>query len=48
MNLWIVLAIVIESMACLGVLGVLARKSTGPAFLAGFNSMFLVTAKALI
>ena len=42
MNLWILLAIVIESMACLGVLGVLVTKSTRPAFLAGFNSMILV------
>lgn len=44
MNLWIVLTIVIESMACLGVLGVLERKSTRPAFLTGFNTMIFVTA----
>jgi hypothetical protein len=43
MNLWIVLAIVIESMACLGTLGVLVKRNTRPAFLAGFNTMLLVT-----
>jgi steroid 5-alpha reductase family enzyme len=43
MNLWIILAIVIESMACLGVLGVLVTRNTQPAFLTGFNTMILVT-----
>jgi hypothetical protein len=43
MNLWIVLAVVIEVMACLGTLGVLVKGNTRPAFLAGFNTMLLVT-----
>jgi steroid 5-alpha reductase family enzyme len=43
MNLWIVVAVVIESMACLGILGILVEKNTRPAFLAGFNTMLLVT-----
>ncbi len=43
MNLWIILTIVIESMACLGVLGVLVKRSTRPAFLAGFNTIIFVT-----
>lgn len=43
MSMWIIVAVVIEGMALLGVVGVLATGRTGTAFVAGFNSMLVVT-----
>jgi steroid 5-alpha reductase family enzyme len=41
--MWILIAIIIESMALVGVLSILITKRTLAAFLAGFNTMALVT-----
>ena len=43
MNVWVVNAIIIEFMALIGVVGVLATHRTHIAFASGFNTMFLVT-----
>ena len=44
MNIWILVAVAIEGLALLGVLGILITRRTLPAFLAGFNAMAVVTA----
>jgi len=44
MTMWIIIAVAIEAMALLGVLGVLATGRTRTAFVAGFNTMLIVTA----
>jgi len=43
MTMWIVVAVAIEGMTLIGALGILATKRTSVAFVAGFNTMALVT-----
>jgi len=43
MNIWVLNAIIIETMTAVGIVGVSLTGRTGPAFLAGFNTMILVT-----
>jgi hypothetical protein len=42
--MWILIAIAVEGMALVGVLSTLATRRTLVAFVAGFNTMALVTA----
>ncbi|NNG17710.1 MAG: hypothetical protein HKM89_14640, partial [Gemmatimonadales bacterium] len=41
--MWVAVAIAIECMAVIGFVSVIVTKRTGGAFLAGFNTMALVT-----
>ncbi len=43
MSVWLINLLIIETMALIGVIGVLVTKRTGVAFAAGFNTMLLVT-----
>ena len=44
MSMWVTIAVAVEAMALLGVLGVLTTDRTRTAFVTGFNTMLLVTA----
>lgn len=43
MSMWIAIAVVVEGMALIGVLGILVTNRTRPAFMAGFNTLLAVT-----